>query len=66
MERSSRAVAAGTLTAAIEHQLAMLVMILPFGLLAALIEWERQIQIAASQMITGYGFFRLVNQRHAV
>jgi hypothetical protein len=65
MERSSRAFAAALWPLTIGHLLAMLVMILPFGLLVALVEWERQIQIAASLMVAGFGLFRLVNQRHA-
>jgi hypothetical protein len=64
MERSSRALVAalGPLTAG--HLLAMLLVILPFGLLVALVEWQRQIQIGASLMVAGFGIFRLVNRRH--
>jgi hypothetical protein len=65
MERSSRAFAAALWPLTIGHLLAMLVMILPFALLVALVEWQRQVQIAASLLVAGFGFFRLVNRRHA-
>ena len=46
------------------HLLAMLVVILPFSLLFALVQWQRQIQICASLLVIGFGIFRFVNQRH--
>jgi hypothetical protein len=46
------------------HLLAMLVVILPFSLLVALVEWQRQIQIGASLLVIGFGIFRFVNRRH--
>ena len=64
MERSSRALVAALWPLTIGHLLAMLVMILPFSLLIALVEWQRQIQIAASLLVIGFGTFRLVNRRH--
>jgi hypothetical protein len=64
MERSSRALAAAFWPLAVGHLLAMLVVILPFSLLAALVQWQRQIQIGASLLVIGFGIFRLVNQRH--
>ena len=48
----------------IGHLLAMLVVILPFSLLVALVQWQRQIQIGASLLVIGFGIFRLVNRRH--
>ena len=42
----------------------MLVVILPFSLLVALVEWQRQIQIGASLLVIGFGIFRFVNRRH--
>ena len=64
MERSPRALAAALSSLTAGHLLAMLVMILPFSLLVALVEWQRQIQIAASVLVVGFGIFRLVNRRH--
>ena len=46
------------------HLLAMLLVILPFGVLVALVEWQRQIQIGASLLVIGFGIFRLADRRH--
>jgi len=64
MARSSRALLAALWPLAAGHLLAMLVVILPFVLLATLVEWQRQIQIGASLLIIGFGIFRLVDRRH--
>jgi hypothetical protein len=64
MERSSRALLAALGPLAVGHFLAMLVVMLPFALLAALIEWQRQIQVGASLLVIAFGIFRLVNPRH--
>jgi len=42
----------------------MFVVILPFALLVALVEWQQQIQIGASLLVIGFGIFRFVNRRH--
>ena len=64
MERSSRALvtALGPLT--LGHLLAMLAVVLPFGLLVSLVQWHQQIQIGASLLVIGFGIFRLVHRRH--
>jgi hypothetical protein len=64
MERSSRALVAALGPLSVGHLLAMLLVLLPFGLLVALVEWQRQIQIGASLLVIGFGLFRLVNRRH--
>lgn len=46
------------------HLLAMLVVLFPFALLVALVEWQRQIQIGASILVIGFGIFRLADRRH--
>jgi hypothetical protein len=46
------------------HLLAMLLVILPFALLVALVEWQRQIQVGASLLVIGFGILRLLNRRH--
>jgi hypothetical protein len=64
MERSPRALigAFGPLT--LGHMLAMFVVLLPFSLLIALVHWQREVQIAASLILIGFGMFRLINRRH--
>jgi hypothetical protein len=64
LERSSRALVAALWPLTVGHLLAMLVVILPFSLLFALVQWQRQIQISACLLVIGFGIFRLVNQRH--
>jgi hypothetical protein len=64
MERSSRALVAALWPLSVGHLLAMLVMILPFSLLIALVQWQAQIQIGASLLVIGFGTFRFVNRRH--
>ena len=64
MERSSRALVAALGPLAAGHLLAMLLVILPFALLVALVEWQRQIQIGASLVVIGFGIYRLVDRRH--
>ena len=64
MERSARALLAALWPLTVGHLLAMLVVMLPFVLLVALVEWQRQIQIGASLLVIGFGIFRLVNRRH--
>src|SRR5437868_12797414 len=48
MERSSRALVAALWPLTVGHLLAMFVVILPFSLLIALVQWQRQLQIGAS------------------
>jgi hypothetical protein len=64
MERSSRALVAALWPLTVGHLLAMVVVILPFSLLVALVQWQRQIQIGASLLVIGFGIFRFVNRRH--
>jgi hypothetical protein len=47
------------------HLLAMLVVILPFSLLVALVQWQQQIQIGASLLVIGFGIFLFINRRHS-
>jgi hypothetical protein len=64
MEGSPRALAAALWPLAAGHLLAMLLVVLPFALLFAFVEWQRQIQIAAGLLVIGFGVFRLVDRRH--
>jgi hypothetical protein len=64
MERNSRALVAALWPLMVGHLLAMLVVILPFSLLVALVQWQRHIQIGASLLVIGFGIFRLINRRH--
>jgi hypothetical protein len=64
LERNSRALVAALWPLTAGHLLAMLVVILPFSLLFALVQWQRQIQIGACLLVIGFGILRFVNRRH--
>ena len=64
MEKSSRALVAALWPLTVGHLLAMLVVILPFTLLIALVQWQQPIQIGAGVLVIAFGIFRLVNRRH--
>src|SRR5499427_7177566 len=64
MERSGRAVVSALGPLTVGHLLAIFVMILPFSLLVAVVQWQQQIQIGASLLVIGFGIFRFVNRRH--
>jgi hypothetical protein len=64
MERSLRALVVALWPLTLGHLLAMLVVILPFALLVALVEWQQQIKIGASLLVIGFGVFRFVDRRH--
>lgn len=64
MEKSPRALAAALWPLTAGHLLATLLVIFPFAVLVALVEWQRQIQIGASLLVIGFGIFRLIDRRH--
>lgn len=64
MQRSSRALLAALGSLAAGHLLAMLVVIVPFALLAVLIAWQREIQVGAGILVIGLGVVQLVLRRH--
>ena len=64
MDKSPRALLSALWPLSIGHLLAMLLMLLPFTLLLALTEWQRQIKTIAALLIIGFGLVRLVWRRH--
>src|SRR5215813_7882833 len=64
MNKSPRALLAALVPLSAGHLLAMLVMLLPFAMLLALSQWERQIQAGASLVVIAYGVLRLIHPRH--
>jgi len=64
MGKSSRALMAAFCPLAVGHLLAMLLVMLPFAFLVGLVEWQRQIRIAASLLVIAFGIFQLVNPGH--
>jgi hypothetical protein len=64
MERSGRALVSALWPLTVGHLLAMLVVILPFSLLIAVVQWQRLIQIGAGLLVIGFGIFRFASRRH--
>src|SRR5258708_40161357 len=64
IERSSHALAMALWPLTVGHLLAMFVVILPFALLLAIVQWQQQIQIGASLLVIGFGICRFINRRH--
>jgi len=64
MEKNPRAVFLALWPLSVGHVLAILLMLLPFALLLALAEWQREIRAAAALVVIGFGIFRLVERRH--
>ncbi|WP_321820311.1 MULTISPECIES: hypothetical protein [unclassified Burkholderia] len=46
------------------HALAVFMVMLPFGLLAALLAWQSAIRIGASALVIGFGAVLLIRRRH--
>ena len=64
MGRGHRDVVAALGPLAFGHLTAMLAILLPFGLISALLDWEVEIRVGASLAVIAFGAFRLVNRRH--
>jgi hypothetical protein len=64
MQRSPRALFTALAPLTLGHMLAMLLVLLPFSVLIALVQWQRQIQIGAGVLVIAFGVFRFVNRRH--
>jgi len=64
MEKNARALLAALSYLASGHLLAMVAMMAPFAMLAALLPWQREIQIGAALLVIGFGAFLLIRGRH--
>jgi hypothetical protein len=64
MGRGRRDVVAALAPLAAGHLASMLVILLPFALMTALLDWQREIRIGASVAVVAFGVLRLVNRRH--
>lgn len=63
-ERRTEALPKALTALAVGHLLAMLGVLLPFAMLTFLVEWQREIQIGAAALLTGFGLYLLINPRH--
>ncbi|WP_175817681.1 hypothetical protein [Burkholderia diffusa] len=64
MARSGGALVAALGYLALGHALAVFMVMLPFGLLAALLAWQSAIRIGASALVIGFGVVLLIRRRH--
>lgn len=63
-QRRAQALLRALLYLAAGHVLAMFSVMLPFALLAVLLEWQRAIQIGAGVLVIGFGAGLLIWRRH--
>jgi hypothetical protein len=64
MGRGRRDVVAALAPLATGHLVSMLVILLPFALITALLDWQREIRIGAGSVVIAFGVFRLLNRPH--
>lgn len=64
MGRSRKDLVVALAPLAIGHILAMLVILLPFALVSALLEWQSAIRIGAGVAVIAFGIYRLIIRRH--
>jgi hypothetical protein len=64
MQGSPRALFAALWPLSVGHLLALLLMLLPFAMLLAIVQWQHPIQIAAGLLVMGFGIFRLFGRHH--
>ncbi|MBV9753930.1 MAG: hypothetical protein JO188_15525, partial [Hyphomicrobiales bacterium] len=64
MERNSGAFFAALWPLSVGHLFAMLAIMLPFSLLIAVVQWQRDIQIGAGLLVMSFGIFRFIRRRH--
>lgn len=64
LARSPRALFGALGFLVLGHAAAMLAVLLPFGMLASLAQWQAGIRLAAGLLVTGYGVAMLARRRH--
>ncbi|WP_420326640.1 hypothetical protein [Mameliella sp.] len=64
MDRSRRSLWRALGALALGHVLAILAILLPFGALMFLVEWQREIQIGAACVVIALGVYLLISPRH--
>ncbi|SMG59875.1 hypothetical protein [Paraburkholderia susongensis] len=64
MQRRAQALWSALIYLAAGHVLAILLMMLPFAMLASMLAWQHEIQIGASVLVIGFGLVLLIRRRH--
>lgn len=64
MDKSPRALRMALLALAVGHFLAMAMVLLPFSLVSALVQWNKEIRIGAGIIVVLMGLYLLINRKH--
>ena len=64
MGRGQRDLIAALGPLAIGHLLAMAGILLPFAVMASLVQWQHEIRVGAGVLVVGMGIYLLINRRH--
>jgi len=64
MGRGRRDVVVALVPLAVGHLVSIFVILLPFALMAVLLDWQSEIRIGASSVVIAFGIFLLINRRH--
>ncbi|MCR9127220.1 MAG: hypothetical protein NXH82_13990 [Rhodobacteraceae bacterium] len=64
MEQDRKAMPKALAMLALGHFLAMIVILLPFSVMVALVEWETEIRVGAGLIVIAMGLYLLINRRH--
>lgn len=64
MQAKHRALVRALLALTAGHLLAMLAILLPFSMMAALIRWESEIRLGAGLLVIAVGIFLIIYRRH--
>lgn len=64
MERAPGSLYRALAALALGHAVSMLAILLPFATLSALVDWQREIRIAAAGLVIAVGVYLLINRRH--
>ncbi|MEM7025659.1 MAG: hypothetical protein AAF637_24220 [Pseudomonadota bacterium] len=64
MEQKARALPRALALLAFGHLLAMLAILLPFSMLAVLVQWEDTIRVGAGLIVIAMGVYLVINRRH--
>ncbi len=64
MEQRARALPRALAMLAAGHLIAMLVILLPFSMMATLFIWDREIRLGAAALVVAMGCYLLINRRH--
>lgn len=64
MDGRHRAIAKALGALGVGHLLAMLLILLPFSMVAVLVSWQTEIRIGAGALVAAAGLYLLINRRH--